>query len=431
MEFKIRRGPSTVLFENYEKKIPNPKLVIEDGCWYLSTDTAELLLGVKDANGQLSLKPINESYFSSISHEGSSKSAIKAEINVDGELVIYYSDNSSENLGKVIGKDGKDGLTTTIKVGDEVFTHESGTISLPEFATVDYVDDIFNNLVFPDVDLTDYVKKEELPDFSGFITEIPKEYITESELTAKGYLTEHQDLSEYAKNKDIENLKKTIISQKYEVLPIEGMIVNYGDNEVRLNTQRVIPTHQSVGETGNPNMFYATFRAYAPSDATGVIESDGANTDAEPTVLSVDSLGRKYATIWTAIAQYNGTKWTKWGDSSTINKYLGFYYTFKWFKDDILIGIDKVRVILTNDECHSDLVPDVVARRIDDELASYSEVVDKKIAEAQLNGDVNLDNYATKEDIKDFILEDNVDDKVEEILTKVILHGGNAVETIE
>ena len=43
----------------------------------------------------------------------------------------------------------------------------------------------------------------DLQNDSGFITEIPNEYITETELENKGYLTEHQDLSEYAKTKDI------------------------------------------------------------------------------------------------------------------------------------------------------------------------------------------------------------------------------------
>lgn len=52
-------------------------------------------------------------------------------------------------------------------------------------------------------------KTSELTNDSGFITSIPDEYITETELTAKnyidnttlegkGYLTEHQDLSSYA-----------------------------------------------------------------------------------------------------------------------------------------------------------------------------------------------------------------------------------------
>jgi hypothetical protein len=53
------------------------------------------------------------------------------------------------------------------------------------------------------VDLSEYAKKSEIPDVSDFITSIPSEYITESELNAKGYLTQHQDLSEYAKKSEI------------------------------------------------------------------------------------------------------------------------------------------------------------------------------------------------------------------------------------
>lgn len=39
------------------------------------------------------------------------------------------------------------------------------------------------------VDLTDYAKKTDIPDVSHFISEIPAEYVTETELNAKGYLT--------------------------------------------------------------------------------------------------------------------------------------------------------------------------------------------------------------------------------------------------
>ena len=38
-------------------------------------------------------------------------------------------------------------------------------------------------------DLSSYALKTEIPDVSSFITEIPEEYITETELNAKGYLT--------------------------------------------------------------------------------------------------------------------------------------------------------------------------------------------------------------------------------------------------
>ena len=58
-DFKIRRGLSTSLFDNVTEGKINPKLVIEDGCWYLCTDTAELYLGIVLADGSKSLKRIN------------------------------------------------------------------------------------------------------------------------------------------------------------------------------------------------------------------------------------------------------------------------------------------------------------------------------------------------------------------------------------
>lgn len=58
----------------------------------------------------------------------------------------------------------------------------------------------------PETDLSEYAKKSEIPDVSDFITNIPSEYITESELNAKGYLTQHQDLSSYAKKSEIPDI---------------------------------------------------------------------------------------------------------------------------------------------------------------------------------------------------------------------------------
>ena len=62
-------------------------------------------------------------------------------------------------------------------------------------------------------DLSDYALKTELPTVptkvseltndSGFITTIPNEYVTETELDAKGYLTEHQDVSGLATKQEL------------------------------------------------------------------------------------------------------------------------------------------------------------------------------------------------------------------------------------
>lgn len=46
-------------------------------------------------------------------------------------------------------------------------------------------------------------KTSDLINDSNYLTGIPSEYITETELNSKGYLTEHQDLSDYAKADDI------------------------------------------------------------------------------------------------------------------------------------------------------------------------------------------------------------------------------------
>ena len=51
-----------------------------------------------------------------------------------------------------------------------------------------------------------YAKKTDIPDVSGYLTSIPEEYVTETELNAKGYLTEHQDLSAYALKTEIPSL---------------------------------------------------------------------------------------------------------------------------------------------------------------------------------------------------------------------------------
>ena len=59
--------------------------------------------------------------------------------------------------------------------------------------------DLTNKPVIPTVP-TDI---SELNNDVGYITSIPSEYVTETELNAKGYLTEHQDLSGYAKKEDL------------------------------------------------------------------------------------------------------------------------------------------------------------------------------------------------------------------------------------
>lgn len=56
-------------------------------------------------------------------------------------------------------------------------------------------------------DLTDKptipTKTSQLTNDSGYLTSVPSEYVTETELNGKGYLTQHQDLSSYAKKSEL------------------------------------------------------------------------------------------------------------------------------------------------------------------------------------------------------------------------------------
>ena len=57
-----------------------------------------------------------------------------------------------------------------------------------------------------DFKLGSYALKTEIPDVSGFITSIPDEYVTETELNAKGYLTEHQSLADYSTTTQVQSM---------------------------------------------------------------------------------------------------------------------------------------------------------------------------------------------------------------------------------
>ena len=71
-------------------------------------------------------------------------------------------------------------------------------IDLSSYATKEELTQAINS-----IDLSAYAKKTDIPDVSGYLTSIPEEYVTETELNAKGYLTEHQDLSAYALKTEI------------------------------------------------------------------------------------------------------------------------------------------------------------------------------------------------------------------------------------
>lgn len=171
---------------------------------------------------------------------------------------------------------------------------------------------------------------------------------------------------------NIDEAKLTFLSKKealasyetkrYEISELpEGASVDYGDDEIRVfcpeNTKW---TKQNVGSTGNKNMYYMAFKAYAPKEAVSFKEGDrGVIIDEMHTFdeafSGIDEYGRKYSICWLALANYDegNDEWTYFGRNSTTKKYIGWSYIVEWYNEDgIMIDSDSIRINLSNENCH-------------------------------------------------------------------------------
>jgi len=208
IDFNINRGLSTVLFS--EPGVINPRLIIEEGCWYLCIDTAELFLGVRTNDG-LTLKRINESdknnsdYAEVIEALSTEVATIKASLgnyakkteipSLDGYATEQYVINAIANQVPVEDLAKKEEvIEVKEKLETEILPIVPTVQELAEkAATQEWVLD------------QKYLQNSDIPDVSKFITEVPAEYVTEAELSAKGYITEHQSLEGYATEDFVKN----------------------------------------------------------------------------------------------------------------------------------------------------------------------------------------------------------------------------------
>lgn len=188
-DFNINYGLSTELFIDGQV---NPDLIIEAGCWYLCTDTAELFLGVQSEDG-LALKRINER--SEIDPEV--LEALHSEINAVKESLADYATKSELFSGSYNDLSDKpeipslEGYATEQYVIDAIETHEGiakkeevlevktqlETEVLPKVETVDELRTwVENKEYIQDIDLEGYATKE-------FVSEAIKDVtIPESEI---------------------------------------------------------------------------------------------------------------------------------------------------------------------------------------------------------------------------------------------------------
>ncbi len=163
--------------------------------------------------------------------------------------------------------------------------------------------------------------------------------------------------------KIVDSIPYAYVARKYDIsgTPI-GTLVDYRDHEIRIMCPADAEfVKQSVGGTGNPNMYYMTFKAYAPEDAVSFKEGDrGVIVDEMFTfdgpASGVDEFGRKYSVCWLALAMYDTASdtWTYFGKNSSVSKYIGWDYVVEWYNvDGKRIGADSVRINLSNENCHN------------------------------------------------------------------------------
>lgn len=174
-------------------------------------------------------------------------------------------------------------------------------------------------------------------------------------------------------------------AEKYEITNVpEGTLVDYREKEIRVmcpvGTKWV---KQSVGPTGNANMYYMGFKAYAPEGAVSFKEGDrGVIIDKMYTFdddfAGTDELGRNYSICWFALASYDASKdeWTYYGKNSSNEKYIGWTYVVEWYGENgKVIASDCIRVNLSNENCHSSILPSYVSAAIA-EVSNGFEIVE-------------------------------------------------------
>lgn len=179
------------------------------------------------------------------------------------------------------------------------------------------------------------------------------------------------DLSGYAEKDEVRAIAKMV---DYEIShKPDGALVNYTDDEIRVmcaaDTEWAL---QQSGAGADPNAYYIGFKAYAPNDGIVSFKEDLAEIITDTTMYSfegnefagVDEFGRKYSIVWLPVAAYDeasGT-WSYHGTKSSDEKYIGWYYSVEWYDAaGAKVAADTIRINLTNEDCHTSVVPFYVA----------------------------------------------------------------------
>lgn len=103
-------------------------------------------------------------------------------------------------------------------------------------------------------DLTDKpTNVSEFANDAGYLTSVPEEYVTETELNAKGYLTEHQDLSDYALKTEVPSIEglatETYVNDAVAGVDVSSQLVDYAKKADVESTTNALSSSISTNAT--------------------------------------------------------------------------------------------------------------------------------------------------------------------------------------
>ena len=268
---------------------------------------------------------------------------------------------------------------------DTIYMIKSGTTTSGDlYSEWMVINGVFEQIGDTSVDLSDYLRKVEGAVHGNVAALDANGVLIDGGIAAqaiKGHLENEEihisgeervlwnDASALASENanSIAALAASVETQKYVIFskPV-GTSVRYSDDEIRVMVPAdYVWEKQNVGATGNANMYYMGFRAYAPANAATFKESEqGVITDEvldfTGDFAGIDAYGRKYSTVWLPLASYNAESdtWTYFGAQSSTQRYIGWTYAVEWYDEDgVLISSDSIRINLSNESCHLEVKP--------------------------------------------------------------------------
>lgn len=378
---------------------------------------------IKDANGELAWKLPSTDTIDGLTTAITQLQTEMLETQGDVELLKGIVVTSDDNLiDRVTGLEHKvndTGIGTIDALIDSKINDFAAKIT--DNGTVDTIKE-----------LIDYVA-EHGPEVDDMISDITELQLLVGEDTVENQIAgaiaaNNQAINAINDEKFISKVEgqDRFFQKKYEVLDTpEGTLIDYRDNEIRIMCPAGTEfKKQSVGIGGDANTYYITFKTFAPDEAVGYKEHLGNESDAEIlTDLKTDMYGRKYQPTWLGVAKYDEASdtWSYYGKNSSTKTYIGWDYGIDWYNaSGVIVASDKIRINLSNENCHNTIEPYYMANTIKSVAINGTvlDAVDRQI-NVQLSDDflINGNEIGIKQITWDMIVPGE---------TELVLDGGDA-----